>query len=163
MARKKPEGWRNKKPDDPFRHSQAARGIKTTRQTLMEVKRVLEVENADEFRIAAVEDTLDIIDELEATLEARGVVAMQTTGNFWPKKYVIDGKEFVLSSIDQSRMVADGIARGVREGRIYDREGQMSKSVVRVVFNRKSLQRPYRARNVGGYSDGQWALYERKK
>ncbi len=29
MARTKPEGWRNKRPDDPFRHAQAAKGIKS--------------------------------------------------------------------------------------------------------------------------------------
>ncbi len=29
MARKKPEGWRNKRVDDSWRHSQAAKGMKT--------------------------------------------------------------------------------------------------------------------------------------
>lgn len=40
---KKPEGWKNKRPDDPARHADAARGIKTGNSLSKMPRRVVQI------------------------------------------------------------------------------------------------------------------------
>ncbi len=166
MARTKPKGWVN----DPYRHGLAAKGIKTTRKTLKEVRRALVRENADKFRIAAVEDTLDILDEMEKTVHATGIVSVKEDSAFWPKEYTIDGEVYHLSSIWPTRRTADMLAEEVRSGAAYNHWGGTGGVSVRVGWvpagretaAGKGLQRPRYARNLGGYEQAQWAIYQRK-
>lgn len=57
----KPVGWQNKRPDDPYRHGQAARGIKTAIKRIQVARKSRGYENIDlELRHAedALEDAL---------------------------------------------------------------------------------------------------------
>lgn len=150
-ARKKSKGW----VKESGRHSAAARGIKTARQSLLTFKRGLK---GDELRLAAVEKALDAISEFEGTISARGIVTIKIDTLEWPLEWTIDGKTFKLTNVSRAHHSVDDHAKDIRAGKTR----RPADTDVRVAFAAGGdLDRPYAGDRVGGYPSGQWALYER--
>lgn len=157
QTKKKPVGWKG----ESARHSAAARGIKTV------IKRTIALHNlgmSDEM-ILKVEAAPTFGKRVEKELLARGIIIEEPAELYqWPKTRLIDGEEYHISSVWETQRVAEMSVKEVLVGKVYDKWGRRGELTgARVVFHGAYKRaKPKYLRNVGGYEEGNWAVYQRR-